>query len=363
MAAIADSIPAVSRFEQRLIQITRSLLGFGSTDSLGTWLAQKHVAPPCLSPVTVQLVQETLSKGIVRRLAELGSRSERFVSGGQVVAGTLWERVPMERRALHFSRNVLAWLRWAVEHNVIDPPSMPDVEEPSLTLADRLFFAFAAQSLAKLGVGLVQNVMRNPVFCRNGLVWLEHHQLLTRCRVLGKPDFRRWFSPKNQWALEAWQTPLSEAWIDSTFACSNETDIGDLRRVGEAIERLAEDFSEAATAAERRDLGRFWLVAAWSVASRGGFESDRWFAKMSLAALAMHQRQTLYWAGLAIPRIVSERLTAWNRDARNIGYLDDGYVASQLFKSDWERLAGDSVVRQLGPLFQRFPMAVPDEGH
>lgn len=360
MTFTVDPLPVVSRFEQRLILIARSLLGIGSSESLAIWLGEKLVAPPCLSPVSVRLVEETLAKGVVRRLAEMGARSERFVFGGQVVSGTLWERVPIERRRLHFSRNVMAWLRWAAEHNVVDPPAMPNIDEPALTLADRLFFALAAQRLTKLGHGLFQNVARNPVFCRNGLIWLEHHELLARCRVLGKPDFSRWFAPDHQWALEVWQEPLGEAWTSTAFACASETDLEDLRRVGDAINRVADDFSIASTAAERRDLGRFWLAAARNVAVRGGFESDRWFGKVSLAALPMHQRQQVYRLGLAMPRIVTERLTVWNREARNIGFLDDGYAASQLFKSDWDRLAGDSVVRHVMPLFHRFPLAAAD---
>jgi hypothetical protein len=36
-----------------------------------------------------------------------------------------------------------------------------------------------------------------------------------------------------------------------------------------------------------------------------------------------------------------ERMGRWNLRARGIGYYDEGYAAAQLWKADWEDLAGD----------------------
>jgi hypothetical protein len=38
-----------------------------------------------------------------------------------------------------------------------------------------------------------------------------------------------------------------------------------------------------------------------------------------------------------------ERLRIWARQARAIGYFDDGYQAAQLWKYDWEHYQGDAL--------------------
>jgi hypothetical protein len=35
------------------------------------------------------------------------------------------------------------------------------------------------------------------------------------------------------------------------------------------------------------------------------------------------------------------RMGEWNQKARATGYFDEGYAASQIWKSDWEHLDGD----------------------
>ena len=53
------------------------------------------------------------------------------------------------------------------------------------------------------------------------------------------------------------------------------------------------------------------------------------------------------------------RLQQWERRARSVGFFDEGYHASQLWKADWERFEGDvlteraqAVIRQLDPMRQ-----------
>ena len=47
-------------------------------------------------------------------------------------------------------------------------------------------------------------------------------------------------------------------------------------------------------------------------------------------------------AGLAVPR-QAETLARWDRQARSVGYFDEGYAASQLWKEDWESHRGTEV--------------------
>jgi hypothetical protein len=54
-----------------------------------------------------------------------------------------------------------------------------------------------------------------------------------------------------------------------------------------------------------------------------------------------------------------DRLQGWERRARSVGYWDEGYQASQLWKDDWERFLGEdqhgraqAIVRQMDPMRQ-----------
>jgi hypothetical protein len=40
------------------------------------------------------------------------------------------------------------------------------------------------------------------------------------------------------------------------------------------------------------------------------------------------------------------RLRDWERRARTIGYLDEGYSVAQLWLADWERLDGDALAER-----------------
>jgi hypothetical protein len=61
-------------------------------------------------------------------------------------------------------------------------------------------------------------------------------------------------------------------------------------------------------------------------------------------------------AALALPRQMAT-LADWQEKYRAVGYFDEGYAASQLWKQDWEGAAGDRVaararaaVEQVEPL-------------
>ena len=53
----------------------------------------------------------------------------------------------------------------------------------------------------------------------------------------------------------------------------------------------------------------------------------------------MGQRAAVSAAAFAFLRIY-ERLEQWEQQARSVGYFDEGYAASQLWKADWERFGG-----------------------
>jgi hypothetical protein len=77
--------------------------------------------------------------------------------------------------------------------------------------------------------------------------------------------------------------------------------------------------------------------------------------------MRLADRVATYQAAAAFLRQL-DRLQAWQRRARAVGYWDEGYQAGQLYKEDWERFLGDdlygraqAIVRQMDPLRQAGP--------
>jgi hypothetical protein len=56
-------------------------------------------------------------------------------------------------------------------------------------------------------------------------------------------------------------------------------------------------------------------------------------------------RQAIHQEALAFVRQM-ERFQAWQQQALAVGYFDEGYHASQLWKADWERAGGEQLCQQ-----------------
>jgi hypothetical protein len=101
-------------------------------------------------------------------------------------------------------------------------------------------------------------------------------------------------------------------------------------------------YLKAAEAARRIDLARFVLRTNAAVLQSemtpvfwtGGLQGS---GPPRLADRLETQR-----AALAVPRQM-EILEEWQQRARNVGYFDDDYAATQLWKADWEAANGDAV--------------------
>jgi len=69
-------------------------------------------------------------------------------------------------------------------------------------------------------------------------------------------------------------------------------------------------------------------------------------------------RAETYRGALAFLRVLP-RLQQWERRARSVGYFDEGYKASQLWKDEWEHHGGDAlaeraqtIIKALDPMKQ-----------
>src|SRR5262249_2169259 len=104
---------SVSRFEYNLLRLLKFLLGQAPMDQSIPLIQNKFTRPPCLSRTCVNLVEDTLSKGLTLYLVRSGGwRRERHLRGGKPIEGRVWERIPLEERVLTFSEHTLQFLVW-----------------------------------------------------------------------------------------------------------------------------------------------------------------------------------------------------------------------------------------------------------
>ena len=341
---------SVSRFESDLIRILRCVLGRFPLQQALTLLFREQARPRCLSRACVELVQDALSKGLPLLLARSGRSRSRWLRNGEVTEGRLWERSPVEERGLSFSEASLEWLIWATAVNPADTRSKPQIAVDRLTLGDRLLLFAFVDRLYDTPAGLP--LLTLPGIARHGLVWLAFPDRFAEAAPRTKPDFGTWFEPQHAWVLEALQPRLVERWLTMETVKRQMTQWKTLRQVGRTQSDVLAKFLDMAETTGRCDLARFLIEAARKLLRSAG-PDGRWFRALGVGELRMADRTEVYEAGLAFLSCLG-RLRQWERDARNVGFHDEEYAASQLWKSDWERYNGDAICGQAQAVMERF---------
>jgi hypothetical protein len=329
----------VSRFEANLLRILQSFLQRAPLERALPLVMEPLERPPCLSRAAVELVQDHLRKGCVWLLARTGWRRERHLVGSQIKEGRLWERTGPQELGLTFSRNALDSLIWITA-------AKPDKEKNAwrpgpdqVTIGDRLllYLAFAALHDTKAGKGLC----RLDFFHKDGLCRLAFPDEFPDIQV--EPDWDPWTSPVGSCILEALQLPLAERWFKLERGKEQISTWQRMRSLGQSQERVLIRFGEALTRAGRWDLARFLLrVLATLLGDQPN--ARRWLGNLDVRTLRLADRQEIYHAALALVRHL-ERLQEWQLQALTVGYFEEGYAASQLWKADWERFQGDELCR------------------
>ncbi|HTU89581.1 MAG TPA: hypothetical protein VMF69_05735 [Gemmataceae bacterium] len=350
---------SVSRFEANLLRLLWYFLHRELPERALPLLENRCAAPPCLHRNAVHLIQDALSKGCVSLLARRGGwRRERFLRGERVVEGRLWERTPPAELGLTFSAHTLRFLIWITANRPGDTERGWLVPEEELTLGDRLLLYFAHEGLRKAAefVGTAALRTRQP-FVRHALCWLAFPEDFTAAPADARPNFAPWTSGVGACLLEALQPELARRWIEVESSKERLADPQAMRVLGLAQERVLTAFLDAIEQAGRMDLARFLLQAA-AVLLRPHAHAGMWTAQLSLTGQRVADRTAAYQAATIFLRIL-DRLQFWERRARGVGYFDEGYVASQLWKADWEQVQGDrlteharAIVQQLDPMRQ-----------
>jgi hypothetical protein len=347
MAATADpptGPPVVSRFEYNLLRLLRFALGHMPAEQAAPLvLARLAPAPGCLSRACVRLAEDTLAKGVVLHLVRAGGwRRERFLRAGKPTDGRVWDRVPLTDRALEFSRHPLAFLRWLTAEKPTDTKEPWDVSPTELTPADEVFFALAYDNLRAMPdvAGLLAG---KTAFRRNCLCWLQSPGDFGTTDEPTPPAFGPWVTGQRAVVLECLQPALAERWTRSERAKGQINDWRTMRTQGHAEQAVLAGFLAVAETAGRPDLARFVLKAAEAILRSPDLGPEFWTGGLrENRPQRLADRLATERVALALPRQL-DVLQRWDRKARSVGFFDEDYAASQLWKADWEAARGDEL--------------------
>jgi FtsH ternary system domain X6 len=333
---------AVSPFEGKLLKIARAIVGQVPIDQALPHIAERNSRPKVLSQAAAELIGETLTKGCILFLAHVGGwRRERFLRNGKPREGRLWDRTPPADMPLHFSRHSLEWLLWLTADRPDDGQAPLALSEAELAPADRLLLFLTFDTLRESEFATALRL--RPAIATNGLIRIAFPQEFTAATV--EPLFAPWLDGLGASIVEALQPWLCERWIQIE---QHKREIGDwpaLAALGREQDRMLTMFTAAAESAGRPDLVRFLLRVAGAVLP-ADVSKDMFSGGLQGAGPArLGDRVEVLRMAVAVPRHLL-RLRDWERRARTIGYLDEGYPAAQFWLGDWERLGGDALAER-----------------
>jgi hypothetical protein len=352
-----DAPRAVSRFEFHLLRLLRFFLGRFPADQALPLLAARHARPKCLSADCVHLVKDSLSKGAVVYLVRAGGwRDERFLRDGRPANGRLWQRTPVPELALEFSPHALGFLIWVTAESVGDTRTVWQPPAAELTVADG-FLLFLAYDAIRADADTSRSLRTLAPFRTHPLCWLANPDDFADADDAPAPDFGPWAAGQGAAVLEALQPLLLSRWLAVERSKGQVSDWQQMRGRGRAQSRVLEAFLTAAEQAGRPDLARFLLQTAAQVLA--GPEPSPAFWTGGLLGnppVRLADRLETQRSALAVLQHMAT-LQRWERQARSVGYYDEGYAASQFWKAHWERFGGDEaaarserVLHQLEPL-------------
>ncbi len=336
---------AVSRFEYNLLRVLRGILTQASLAQLTQMLAKPGQRPPCISADAVLLLQDILAKGLVRWLARQGWANERFLRDGAAVSGRLWERSPPASLGLKFSPWTLEFLLQLMANTLgVKKPKLDELE-----LGDRLVFLHAFQALASdERAEKIQNHW--PVLRSDGLCRLFFVEELIDATSPMRIDWTQWVTGQGSAILEAMQRALADRWERLETRKQTFRDVTRVRQLGASQARVLGEFLDAIDAVQRRDLARCLLDAGQRV-MRDRPPLRRWIGNLDVKRERIADRVLIYRDALAFVHTLV-RLRTWNDEAGSVGYFDESYAASQLWKADWERFDGDATTNHAAEILR-----------
>jgi hypothetical protein len=347
----------ISRFEASLLEILRSFLGRLPPERVSRRILDPCPQPSCLSRTAVELVEDTLAKGCADQLAHSGGwRHERYLRGGRVVEGRLWERTDPEALGLTFSRHTLDFLIWVTAGNLDDKKlGWWTTTGRKLTLGDQLLVYYAYGGLRQNAVLCHRDLGTKSLFSGNALCRLGYPADFAKAPADVEFSFEAWMCEAGSCILEAIQGDLVKRWVEVDQKKGDDPSWARMQDQGRAQGQVLGAFLDAIDAAGRRDLARF-LLAVLAQRLTEGATAERWLGGLKERGPTMAMRTETGRAALVVLRQLG-RLRQWAQEARGVAFFEENYAASQLYKADWENGQGETlharaeaILREVEPL-------------
>jgi hypothetical protein len=339
---------AVSRFEANLLRLLHALLQQAPLERVLPILAKPAPRPKCLSRDAVALVEDALAKGCVHFLARRGWMRERFLRAGKIIEGRLWQRTPPDRLGLTFSEHSLEFLVQLVSGAI---GSTPPID--ALTVGDRFLLLLTFDAFKHTDTGKTMRDKWTPLH-QDGLCRLTFVGELADSTSRFRIDWQPWLTELGTSILECLQPWLADHWVELERQKETISTVARMRKLGAAQQRAFGEYFDVLDQAQRRDLARCFLNASRKLL-KDQPTARRWFRSLDVSNQRLAERTAVYRDALAFV-FQMERLGQWQQQALSVGYFDDGYEASQLWKSDWERCDGEelcvrarTIVREIAP--------------
>jgi hypothetical protein len=348
----------VTRFESNLLRILHCFLGHAPVSQVLPALVRPMHRPTCLGRDAVELVKHSLATGTVMLLARGGAwTSQRHLRGDQIREGSLWQRSKPEELGLEFSSASLDFLSWITAADATNrlavwvPPRDGGVnqESPSqLTGGDQFLLHLAARALRD--TSLIAHWYRSELFRTNALIALTLPEHFAEAMAIPHPNFDPWMTPPGAGVLETMQNELTQIWLKLEKDKSRISRGDRMLRLGQVQESVLNALFDSVERSGRRDLCRFLLETATRLL---GPHSNRnqWIECLDTFHLRLAERTEVYRNASAFLR-ASTRFRKWHSASLGVGFFDEGYAESQLWKSLWESSSAGNAIDHADRIIQ-----------
>lgn len=314
----------VSGPEADALSVAKAVMGGASFDAVQRLLLSPRKAPKRMGPTASGLLKDMLGKGAVLAMAKGGGYRR---DGGQ----RFWERQAPPR--LNFGLSTVRLLQWLLEVPLGEGDAEGLVLPESQGLGDELFL-FQVLKLTQ-GTAAWPRVAQVEAARRSGLCVLGFGFSLGVVKPLEvKAAYS--FSEGTLTLVDSWQKWLEKLWMAAEREKAKVSSPSQLRNGGLAQGFVLESFLSAVDQAERRELATFLVHAARGWLGEGSFTAANAVAALNPTA-PLRERQEARRAAAAPYRALA-RLFAWDKEHRNLRFIDDGYAKAQALVKQYERL-------------------------
>ncbi len=323
----------VTSQEAELLRIARAVVGATSFSEVERLLAAPRAAPAQLGPTAMDVLEQTLSRGVALSVLRGGGwRQEQ--------RKRLWERVALP--PMTFEASSFQLLQWMLRTPLAEAGTRPLPGSAGQSWADETLLALALTMVTD--TGCERSLAAQPRVRASALCWVTQPAALARAQALGAdgPVIDLAEGSPLTFMLEAWQPRLAQSWLKMEQAKGLAVDPAELARVGRAQDAVLGALLKAADSSKRRDLLGF-LVEAGARVLQGALTGDDWVRNLLPTTPLRDRTEARKQAGAFLKALV--QLRAWDQEHRAVRFFEDDYEKAQAMVKAWEVL-GDRGFRE-----------------